>query len=288
MLWLYDIPTWLLALVVIGTFLTVSIGGLLFSRRHITKFLVFSREINEAVNFFGTAVAALYSVTLGLIAVAVWSNFSSVSGLVSKEASSIGVLYRDMGGYPEPMRGELRTKLRNYINFVIEKSWPLQQKGLLNDESTLMVTEIHERMLTYQPTDMGTQIIHAEAMHKFNEMADLRRQRTDLADSHLPATLWTVLLMGGALTILNGYFFFIEDTRFHIVLLSILTMFIALMIFLILALDRPFRGEVSVSADSYRTIRDRVMDPLDHATAAGGAANLLHPPPPTELATNPH
>ncbi len=277
MLWLYDIPTWLLALLVISVFLAVSIGGLLFSRRHVTKWLVFSREINEAVNFFGTAVAALYSVTLGLIAVAVWSNFSSVSNLVSKEASSIGVLYRDMGGYPEPLRSELRAKLRRYITFVIEKSWPLQQKGILNDESTLMVADIQEQMMTFQPTDLGTQIIHSEAMHKFNDMADLRRQRTDQVDSHLPGTLWTVLLAGAGLTILIGYFFFIEDLRFHIVLLSLLTMFIALMIFLILALDRPFRGEVSVSADSYVTIRDRLMDPLDHASAAGGAANLLNP-----------
>ena len=220
MLWLYDIPTWLLALLVIGVFLAASVGGLLFSRRHITKWLVFSREINEAVNFFGTAVAALYSVTLGLIAVAVWSNFSSVSGLVSKEASSIGVLYRDMGGYPEPLRSELRAKLRQYITFVIEKSWPLQQKGLLNDDSTLMVADIHERMMTYQPTDMGTQVLHAEALHKFDEMAGLRRQRTDQVDSHLPGTLWTVLVMGAALTILVGYFFFIEDVRFHIVLQS--------------------------------------------------------------------
>lgn len=287
MLWLYDIPTWLLALVVIGTFLTASIGGLLFSRRHITKFLVFSREINEAVNFFGTAVAALYSVTLGLIAVAVWSNFSSVSNLVSKEAASIGVLYRDMGGYPEPLRSQLRAKLRAYTIFVIEKSWPLQQKGMLNDESTLMVAEIHEMMMAYQPTDMGTQILDAEAMHKFNEMADLRRQRADQVDSHLPGTLWVVLLMGGSLTIMVGYFFYISDVRFHIVVQSFLTTFIALMIFLIVALDRPFRGEVSVSPDSYRTIVRRVMDPLDHATAAGGAANLLNPSP-AGLVDNPH
>ena len=286
MLWLYDIPTWLLALLVLGTFLAVSIGGLLFSRHHITNWLVFSREINEAVNFFGTAVAALYSVTLGLIAVAVWSNFSSVSNLVSKEASSIGVLYRDMGGYPEPLRTELRTKLRDYITVVIEKSWPLQQKGVLNDDSTLMVTDIHERMMSFQPTDMSTQILHAEAMHKFNEMADLRRQRTDQVDSHLPGTLWTVLLTGAALTILIGYFFFIEDVRFHVLLQSFLTTFIALMIFLIVALDRPFRGEVSVSANSYTTIRDRLMNPLDRASAAGGAANLLHPSA-SGLANNP-
>ena len=168
MLWIYDLPTWGLALLFLVFFLTVSLGGLLLSRHFITKRLVFSREINDAVNYFGTAIAALYSVTLGLIAVASWSNFSSIQGLVSKEASSIGVLYRDVGGYPEPLRTELRHMLRVYTTHIVEKSWPEQQHGLLNDEATLMVTDIQEKMLGYRPPDLGTMALHEDALHKFN------------------------------------------------------------------------------------------------------------------------
>ena len=98
MLWIYNLPTWLLAFLIVFVFLTVSLSGLLLSRHFITKRLRFSREINDAVNYFGTAIAALYSVTLGLIAVASWSNFSNVDSLVSQEAATVGVLYRDVGG----------------------------------------------------------------------------------------------------------------------------------------------------------------------------------------------
>ena len=265
MLWLYDIPTWLLALLIVGTFLAVTNGGLILLRDRIVHWLGLTRTVNEAVGFIGGAVAALYSVTLGLIAVAVWSNFSSVSNIVSKEAASIGVLYRDLGGYPDPLRTDLRHRLREYTIYVIEKSWPLQQKGLLSDEATVMVADIHERMMAFRPEDQGQAVMHAEALHKFNEMADLRRQRTDQVDSALPGTLWIVLLAGGGLTIVIWYFFFVEDPRLHLVLLSIVATFIALMIFLIAALDRPFRGHVSVSAASYETIVKRVMDPLDTA-----------------------
>lgn len=263
MLWLYDLPTWLLCLFIIAVFVGVSVGGLLFSRRHITKFLVFSREINDAVNYFGTAIAALYSVTLGLIAVASWSNFSSVAGLVSKEAATIGVLYRDVGGYPEPLRTELRRELRAYTVFVIEKVWPAQQHGLLLDQPTMMLTEIHQRILDYEPPTLGRQVMHAEAMRKFNELADLRRQRVDRVDDGLPFVLWVVVCLGGFLTIGVSYLFWIEDTRFHVLLLTLLSVFVGLMIFLIAALDRPFRGGVSVSAQSYETVIHRVMDPLD-------------------------
>ncbi len=265
MLWLYNLPTALLCLLIVSAFLTVSIGGLLLSRHYLTNRLIFSREINEAVNYFGCAMAALYSVTLGLIAVASWSNFSNVDALVSREAASIGVLYRDVGGYPEPLRTELRHALREYTVFVIEKVWPAQQHDILLDQPTAMLTNIHQKILDYEPTTMGRQVMHAEAMRKFNELVDLRRQRIDQVDSGLPAILWVVVCFGGLLTLSVSYLFFIEDIRFHILLLSMLTIFVASMIFLIAALDRPFLGAVSVTPESYRTVIQRVMDPLDAA-----------------------
>ena len=263
MLWIYDLPTWLMAVLIIAVFLVVSLGGLLLSRHYVTKRLRFSREINDAVNYFGTAIAALYSVTLGLIAVASWSNFSSVGALVSQEAATIGVLYRDIGGYPEPLRSTLRKELRGYTVFVVEKVWPAQQHGVLLDQPTAMLTSIHQKILDYEPPTLGRSVMHAEAMRKFNTLADLRRQRIDRVDDGLPGVLWFVVCFGGLLTLWVSYFFWIEDVRFHVVLLSMLTVFIGLMIFLIAALDRPFLGAVSVSSNSYRTIIQHVMDPLD-------------------------
>ena len=263
MLWIYDLPTPLLCLLIVSLFLGVSLGGLLLSRHYITKRLRFSREINDAVNYFGTAIAALYSVLLGLIAVASWSNFSSVQGLVSKEAATIGVLYRDLGGYPEPQCSDMRRILRAYTVFIIEKSWPAQRKGVVVNDLTGQVTVLQKKMLGFVPSDNGQLVAHAEAMRKFNEMIDLRRQRLDRIGDSLPGVLWMAVLVGGLLTISISYLFWIEDVRFHLLLLSMLSMFIGLMVFLIAALDHPFRGEVSVSPASYETIIHNAMDVID-------------------------
>ena len=82
-------------------------------------------------------------------------------------------------------------------------------------------------------------------------------------DDSLPGMLGIVVLAGGALTIAVGCFFWIEDVRFHGLLRTMLSLFIALMVFLIAALDHPFGGEVSISADSYRKALTGVMDGLD-------------------------
>ena len=262
MLWIYDIPTWLLCLLIILVFLVLSLAGLLLSRHFITKKLRFSREINDAVNYFGTAIAALYSVLLGLIAVASWSNFSSVQGLVSKEAATIGVLYRDLEGYPEPLSTDMRRMVRVYTDSLIEQAWPAQRQGKVLNDVSGQLTALHRKMLGYNPPDNGQLVAHGEAMKKYNEVIDLRRQRSDRVNDSLPGVLWVVVLVGGMLTICVSYFFWIEDVRFHLLLLSMLSLFIGLMVFLIAALDHPFRGEVSVSPDSYKTIV-RAMEALD-------------------------
>ena len=262
-LWIYDIPTWSLALLCIVVVGGLAVGGLLLSRHFITKRLRFSREINDAVNYFGTAIAALYSVLLGLIAVASWTNFLSISRLVSREEATIGVLYRDLAAYPELMCTDMRHLLCGYTTFIVDEAWPAQQRGKSLADKARRLSGIQRQMLAYNPPNNGQMAAHMEALHKFNEVLDLRRQRLDHINDSLPGVLWIVVLTGGALTIMVSYFFWIEDGCFHVLLLSMLSLFIALMVFLIAALDYAFRGQVSISADSYRTILTGVMDVLD-------------------------
>ena len=69
-----------------------------------------------------------YGLALALIAASVWQTYSDVSKIVSQEATAIYALYRDVSGYPEPVRGQLQGELRDYVHQIIYKAWPLQQK----------------------------------------------------------------------------------------------------------------------------------------------------------------
>ena len=208
--------------------------------------------------------------TVGLIAVASWQNYAAVSGLVSKEASTIGVLYRDVVGYPEPLRTELRHGLREYTVFLVDKVWPAQQTGQLLDEPTAMLTTIHGQLLSYHPPDSGASIMHAEAMHKFDDLIDLRRQRVDRVDEGLPGVLWVVVGIGALVTLVVRLFIWVDNVRVH-----------ALMLTLLGDLRRPAgvphrragpavpRHGERFSSQAYRLIVQRVMDPLDAAAPAG-------------------
>ena len=268
MFWIYDMPSALLALLTVVVVVLLANAGLFLTRRYVIRPLGFSRETNEVVNAFSLGITALYSVTVGLIAVASWQNYSAVSGLVSKEASTIGVLYRDVVGYPEPIRTQLRHEMRDYTAFLVDRVWPAQQTGQLLDEPTAMLTAMHGWLLSYHPPDSGASIMHAEAMRKFDDLVDLRRQRVDRVDDGLPAVLWVVVGIGALVTLVVRLFIWVDNVWVHSLMLTLLSVFVGLLVYLIAALDRPFRGTVSVSSQAYRLIIERVMDPLDAAPPA--------------------
>src|SRR3954471_22916401 len=96
----------------------VSLAGLFLARRFMLPKLHYSEGVNEAISGTVQAIGVFYGITVGLIAVGVWNTNSNASELVSKEATAVSALYRDVSGYPEPLRGALRTHLREYTVFV--------------------------------------------------------------------------------------------------------------------------------------------------------------------------
>ena len=51
----------------------------------------------------------------------------------------------------------------------------------------------------------------------------------------------------------------VEDVRFQAVLVASLSGFLAMVLFVIISLDRPFHGAMAIPADSYQLIYDQLM-----------------------------
>src|SRR5436190_12996603 len=128
-IWLYEIRPLYAGLVLVVFIEMISMVGLLLTRRVIIPRLHYHDGANDAVSGTVQAIGVFYGITVGLIAVGVWNTYSNASDLVSKEATSIAALYRDVSGYPSPVRDGLQSKLREYTVFVIDQAWPAQKLG---------------------------------------------------------------------------------------------------------------------------------------------------------------
>jgi uncharacterized protein DUF4239 len=261
-LWLYNTSSLLAALALIAFVETVSMLGLFLVRRFVLPRLHYNDGANDAVSGTVQAIGVFYGITVGLIAVGVWSTNSNASDLVSKEATSISVLFRDVSGYPEPLRAALRSDLRGYTVFVIDEAWPAQKsgKGQSIDKGTYLLDDFQTKLHSFEPTNARENAIHAETMSAYNRFLEARRMRIDAVGGGLSTVMWAVIWVGAAISIGVAYFFNIPDVKLHAILVSLMGGFLAMVLFMLLINDKPFYGHVSISPDPYKLILERVID----------------------------
>jgi hypothetical protein len=246
---LYQIPTVWLGLLTVGGFVAASLLGLRLSRPLARRL---RPAQNEFANYFFAAVAVFYAVLVGLIAVASWGNYSAIAGIVSNEAVSSSDVYRDIESYPPPLRDAVRRDLRDYDTFVIHREWPAQAGGArLPPLGGLLIHRIALRLTTFEPATLGQQAVHIQTLRDLDDLFANRRLRLEAIDNHLPGLMWLVVLAGAAILMFMTYFFRAESEGLQRLLTVVLSAMIGLVIFLILSLDRPLVGSVSIDASSF-------------------------------------
>jgi len=252
-------PAWLCGIVIVSAFILVGITGLAVFNWIVRDRIRLTPAMNNDIIFFASAISVFYSLIVGLIAVGVWRTYTEAQNVVSEEATAIGCFYRDITGYGEPTRSALQHEVRNYTDFLITVAWPMQMRGLATDEATRMLTKLEQDLVAFEPQTSGQQILHAQAMHQYNEIAGLRRKRIHAISAGLPSVMWSVVLLGAALVMSVTYLLRVERTV-QFVLTGCLAMFIGLVVFVIASLDRPLSGPLAIDSKPYQIVRDRLID----------------------------
>jgi Protein of unknown function (DUF4239) len=258
--WIYDHPTWQMALLFAVAFGVVAVIGLLAFRATLHGWLHRGGRANEMVGHALSSFAILYGLLLGLLAVAAYTGYSATGDQVTKEAASLATLYRDLSGLPEPARTQLQDTLRRYTRDVIDVSWPAQQKGVVPTTASAIMTEFNITLNAFKPADLGEAALHGEAITQANDLVELRSQRLANVNAGIPDILWWVVLLGA---LINTLLLWMVDTdaHVHILLTALLSGFTGLVIFLVAAMDFPFRGEVSIGPEPFEQVYATVMTP---------------------------
>jgi hypothetical protein len=261
-LWLYRLHPFWLGVLIVGFLVATSLLGLRLTRPLARRLC---KGQNDFANYFLATVAVFYAVLVGLIAVASWGNYTEIDGIASSEAVSASDVYRDVERYPPAVSAAVRSDLRAYVDFVIQREWPAQRRGdRMPRDGYLLLQRIATRLTTFEPATPGQQVVHGQTLRDLDDLFSDRRLRLEAIDSHLPGLMWLVVLAGAAIMIFMTYFFCAESGTLHRLLTTALSLVIGLVIFLILALDRPLVGYVSIDPSSFE----------DALTTMTGAASL--------------
>lgn len=260
MLWLYDMPTMGLA----GLFAAVFVGftwlGVLFIRPFVRLLLRRQAGLNDLVGVILSGHCAFFGLLLGLLAVAAFQNLADVEKTVNREAGFLRAIYRSVTDYPEPARSQTLPLIREYTRYVIQEAWPQQRRGIVSSDGVARMNAVQAKLFGFEPATKAQEMVHAQTLAQFAEMAQVRRARVQSVDAGVPSMMWYVVIVGALVTILLVWMLDMKLIP-HLLLSGVLVFFLSTVICLIFVMDKPVRGEISIGPNAYEAVYKRMTIP---------------------------
>lgn len=240
-----------LGLLLVFCIVIVSIAGLFVARRVIkSSKLVLQHDITDPYSQF---VAMLFAVLLGFMVADAMQRFSQARLTVQQEASALGNVYRLAEGMPEANRNELRSLCKQYAHKVIEDEWPKLAHKQDSPETWNAYRNLWSACTTFEPANERQSNAQSELLSAMSSIGENRRLRIEALHAGLPLELWFVLDLGGVATIFFTYFFSAVSARAQSIMVAIVSLVIALNLFLLMTYDDPFAGDVMVTPSAFET-----------------------------------
>lgn len=167
--WIYSVPTWEMALMVVAVIVGLSLLGLAITTRLLHVEL--RRRHNEFTGFNSALVGVVFAVLLAFIAVEAWESFGKAANTAQIEASLTGDLFRDAATMPQPVRTELVGDLRDYVEIVLTQEWPAMAAGaLIGDAGWVPLSKFHQALHNVDTANPVHVVMVAEALRRLNAL----------------------------------------------------------------------------------------------------------------------
>jgi hypothetical protein len=257
----------MVGLLVIGVWTGLSLLGLNIFNRLVDVHL--RHKDTETVGLTYAIVAVVYAVLIALIVVDVFETFSKGDEIATVEANKLSSLILDSAGLPPQIAAQVRAQLDSYIAIVVKTEWPSQQAGKIGDAvyepGWTVLAELDKEIAVFEPGTMGQNVNKGEMLRAMNDLIKARRTRIIAAGEHLPGVVWGILILAGIVAVVYTYLFGAHSFRIHVAITGLIAATIALVFVLIITLDYPFRGEVSVSPEAFLGVQATASAALDAA-----------------------
>ncbi|MBO3708626.1 MAG: DUF4239 domain-containing protein [Candidatus Accumulibacter sp.] len=280
MSWIHELSSLELAAFVVGVVALLSVIGVALVAPRVRSSRLHQHFDNGTIAGLLSALIGIYAVAAGLTAVAVWGNMVDAGSDVSREAAAIAVLYHDLGGYPPPLQQQGRRALVAYTRYVINVEWPMHQKGELPRDTLRIIEQAQRSIVSFEPATEGQKIVQAQVLQSYNQLLQAHWQRVQaVRDTALPAELWIVVILLGAIAISSCFLLRVDSFAMHATVTLLVAAPIALVLYFIAVSDHPFQGGIYVSPAPYREVLEKMLLLADVEQGGEAAATGAAVPP---------
>lgn len=188
-----------------------------------------------------------------------WDGFNKAKAASYAEAALVLDVYNASIGFADPEMSAMRDDIIGYLETVVRVEWPAHAEGQVIDRGGAYLQKLNRLASGLKPTGVADGNLHAQLLQSLSRLWDAREQRLLAAETTIPAVVWIVTLVGGALTIAFGSFLGVPSLGMHLAMSATLAISGVLVVILIIALSNPFRGDFRVSTLPF----DRVLAQIE-------------------------
>ncbi|MBC5799980.1 MAG: DUF4239 domain-containing protein [Candidatus Eremiobacteraeota bacterium] len=213
---------------------------------------------NEVAGFVIAVVGAIYAVLLAFLTVIVWERFAEAEDRSQQETNAATDVLR-FSQFVAPVAGaRLRDDLGRYVDALITQEWPAMARGDSSEQARRLIVRVIGDVAELPVPNAQQSNVQNHLLDRVQAMADLRRSRLNANRSNVPSVLWFALIIGACTVIGFVYLFGLKNFTVHLLITAATATMIGLSFGLILTLDYPFRGDVSVSPEHWITLAERL------------------------------
>jgi hypothetical protein len=209
------------------------------------------KDSQDAVSVMFSALGVLYAILLAFLVVVVWEQFNAAEDMTHQESTKISNLLRDANGFSVRDRQDIQRRLIVYTRAVVDWEWETMADGDASDVAASAYRHVWAGYYDLHPTDEEQHDWYSESLSKLNDLGELRRLRLISSQASIPLLMWTLLVAGGVLTVAFLYLFIIPNRFLQRLMIGTVSATLAFILFLILALDHPFAGDIAVDPSAY-------------------------------------
>lgn len=246
------VPAWITGVVLIVVFPLAIVAIQAVLRRTVPALK--KTEHNEVAGFLVAVIGVAYAVIAGFTIIVLWEHFTEAQNATKVEALRTTPLEQGSRVFGPATQARLRREVIAYNQSVVD-NWDTIKQGNASPQVRANIDAMFTTIENLRPTTDAQRAFVHEAEARLLDLSNERRHRIITArEGKLPPLMWIAILIASAITIMFALLFGLESARLHYVMVAGLAAIIGTNLFLVVELNYPFAGDISVEPTSYRTV----------------------------------
>jgi hypothetical protein len=240
----------------------VSIAGFFIMLKAIRKIIPHEllQENHDVAGYLYNAICFIYAVLIAFVVYATWNSLKETNAIIVQESNHLLDLYYDASAFPDPIRKDIETAIRDYVMKVTKEEWESMSEGKRNLEAAKAFGKLKKIFISIDGSLLPNNTVLTESLKNLNEVGEYRRLRLLKSREHIPDIIWMVLIPCSIVLILFTLFFGAKNVSHQFFMTAILIVISVLVLYLIYVLDHPFVGQNRITIDAFEPILSYIRD----------------------------